>query len=1246
MIKALKIAAAALILISAAGCSSEDGVPLYFPPPGDGGDDAPASPSESTDGRQCTVSFTSRLCVSIKGEKIEVGVEAGDELCAEVPTFPLHISGSGIAIKGSEFPDISVEGHGLPAPITMNARGNGDGADNVGEGTVDAAGNIKIDGFSLFIVALGMVGEVPNLTLTTGSTDELPSLPAAAGKAPDATGAMTLVTGTVVGHTIDAADPYFMGASLIATFTGSISPALSGCGDSGGERSIDVKRLYVSKDGSQTEAPLSGGERMEVSSGTYIADSPADVGERFETTAKFRIKNVGNNAQQISIPPRTGPFYMRSLDPLTRALSPGQSFVLDVTFRPDAQTSPGEAAIPIAFGIDQFTLVGRALEKSGRASVNTVDDEGQVTAPDVGEVPMGSAAVPANTERKFFLCKEISCGDAKAPSSCLPCSDPEKQPCELLPVSTSGRPLGEVDASCKEVEPGAAPLYTIDLKGSGEIELAGQKQVLAIRNRGVKPMNVTAVSVSEVGGSKSRGEFSIPKDAIFAAKSFSEIQSQVAAALDGKKSQGAALPVVLPPFQPGYDETTLYVVVTYKPSDLVGADGSVAGVGSKVTDKAVVKISTDKGDISTVVSGTTTIHESPPLELYFKTSVGVRQVADSGSFSFRGVTPETVDLAFPLFLRVADTATSTMRITSIQIEGQDAANFRLLDTAEKISKVQPPSGKGMRCSIPNIDPATGEMTGESFDLRPVSLEPPGFDLKPGAYSVETMPLFGCIDFHREAGGEAKRLFEAKIIVRAQEITAQGTPAKNPDGSYRQTTLSGRLLAAINPRSGMMVLRVTQTMAAILNPQFPGLSSISSLSDMMKESGGAAPKDEDLQLFTGAMILDPFDEMTIRSSDGADIVSTPGDGITAVFRTLDTSPVSENYADGFLFDYANLIHDGTRPEGSRGVFEDYPNVPPDARANGWRIFTSALSWPGPIGPPDKVPSYPSRCAVVNPCDPEELKLFTDAGAQAAGRGACAFFYASGGRYDSPAFHSADEMEGGTWDRLCNRVDKPQKLLDLNTGRYSVDGRLEFEELGFRFFGPTYFHNPGGPFGNRPPMDELFYVGFTTGVLKPPAGPDDINVLPDPKINLSKGEFKMNLTDKSGGNPPICSANTKNRVVGGKSYSTWKYLDGLLYKDDEASTPAGCPEDDNKFGGGQAFLRGKDLNQEDGSVTLVSAMKFGSSDDLSFAFKDVVMFIVVNGWLCDPNGDEADFEGKHCYDLKFNEHDARGQISIIE
>lgn len=1239
-----RLAAAACACIVLASCAGDDYTPLYFPPPG-GEDGKAPSPSEGASGRQCTLSFTSQLCIQIKGANIEVGTTPDDALCAEVPPFPIHIAGTTVSLKGSEFPDVLAEGHGLPAPITINARGAGDGSSNVGEGTIDASGNMSIEHLSLFIVALGVVGEVPNLTLTTGTTEDLPALPAVTGAPPDAGGAMTLVTGTVLGHTIDAADKYLMGASLTAVFTGQVSPPLSQCGGEG-EPSIEVKRLFISRDGQQTEAPIADGNRLEVSTGTYIADGPSDVGERFEATAKFRVRNIGTKPQSIQIAPQIGPFFLHSIDPLTRTLPPQQSFILDITFRPTAADQPGTIALPLPIGIDQFTLVGVALSKDGRGSVSAVDDDGNVTAPDVGEVRVGEAAVPANAERAFFRCQRITCGEAAAFTACTDCPDPETTPCELLAVSTSGRPLGEVDAQCAPIDPAAVPLYTIDLKGGGTATLSGHKQVLAIRNKGVEPLEIRSIAIEDTPESKSKGEFTIPPNAIFVAKRFSEIQSQVAAALAGQRAQGATIPLTLSPFHRGYDETTVYVVVTYQPSDLVGADGQQAGVGSAVRDRAIVRIRTDAGAITTVVTGETTIREAPALELYFKTSVGVKRVADGWSFPFRGVTPQTVDLAFPLFLRVGDTAAATLRIASIAIDGADAANFRWLDTAEEIANVKPPAGRGMRCSIPQVDPATGEMTGESFDLKPVSLEPPGFDMAPGAYSVDTMPLFGCVDFHRDEGGPApKRLYEARLAVTAQELSPQGTPVKNPDGSARQTQLAARLLAALNPKSGKMVLRITQTMAAILNPQFPGLSSISSRADVAGELASGEMKETDLQLFTGAMILDPFDEMTITTSDGKEVVSTPSDGITAVFRTLDTHPVTEDYASGWLFDYANLLHDGGRPEGQRGIYEDYPNVPEGARANGWRIFTSTLSYPGPIAPAEKKPGYPSDCAIVNPCDPEDLKKFTDAGA-AGGKGACAFFYASGGRLDSPAFHTAAEMEGGEYDRLCNRVGEAQGLIDMNTGHSSVDGRVEVEEIGLRFFGPTYFHNPGGPLGAKPPLDGILPVGFTTGILKPPAGPDDINILPDPKIDLSKGEFKINLNDAAAAIPPICENNTGNRVVNGRRYSTWRYLEGLLFKDEEGTIPAGCPEEGNAYSGGQAYLRGRDVDPDTGTVTFVAGAKFGTSDDLSFAFKDVMMFIVLNGWLCDPEGDEANFEGAKCFDPAFNDHDALGQISIVK
>ncbi|MFA4875010.1 MAG: hypothetical protein WC690_06675, partial [bacterium] len=752
---------------------------------------------------------------------------------------------------------------------------------------------------------------------------------------------------------------------------------------------------------------------------------------------------------------------------------------------------------------------------------------------------------------------------------------------------------------------------------------------------------------AELPGSKSTGQFSLPTNAIFVADHFSDIQKQVADALANKTVQESALPIALPPFQPGYKETTAYIVITYTPTDLLGSDGQQAGVGSKVTDKALLRVKTDKGEITANVSGTTAISESPALELYFKTSTGTKQVAAGSAFPFKGITSETVDMAVPLFLKAADTSTTTLRVTAISIGGADAANFRLLDTKEKIASVSPPSGKGLRCSLPIVDESTGQMTGESFDLNPVSIAPPGYDLAPGAFSIATMPLMGCVDFHREEGSEAKKIYEGSLSIDAVELTAAGLPAQNPDGSPKKTTLSVRLLAASSPLTGQYVLRITQTMAAMLNPKFPALSAVSSRDDMAADLASGRAKETDLQVFTSSMILDPFDEMAIKSSDGKKDISVPNDGVTAVFRAVDTHPVSKAYGVEGLFDYANLIYDSSRPEGSRGIFEDYAGVPEGLRANGWRIFTSSLSYPGPLGPPDKKPSNPSDCLIVNPCSAEGLRAFTDAGAAAAGKGACAFFYASGGRFDSPAFHTAEEMQGGEYVNMCSKMDQPQTLYDMDTGHYSVDGHLTFEEVGLRFFGPTFFNNPGGPLGgSKPPLDSIFHLAFTTGALKPATKESDWNVLPETGIDLAKSEYKINLNDKSMATPPICEANTQNRTAGGKTYSSWRYLDGLLFKDEEGTVPAGCPEKDNDLTGGQAFLRGMPVDPATGLITVVTAAKFGSSDDLTFAFKDIMMFIVLKGWLCDPAGSAENFEGARCFDTMLNDRDAKSQQSIVK
>jgi len=1241
------ISALIAVMLSLMSCVGEDYTPVYFPPP-EADEDSATSPAESAGGRRCTIELTSRLCVIIKGDSIEAGIGEGNELCTEVPPFPIHIEGTTARLEGSEFPDIDFDGGGLPVPITVNGSGEGDGISNTGQGTVDSAGNMSIEDFSLFIIAAGVVGEVSDLTLTTGPIEELPNLEPISGSPPDASGAMTLVAGKVLGSVIPAADKYLLGASLVATFTGSISPLLTQCGG-GAESSIEVKKLTIDETGRQTESGIPDDKYMEISSGTYIADSDNDIGDRFEANTKFRVRNIGTQAVHIKIPPQQGPFHMSSVDPLTRVLKSQESFVLNIIFRPTIINSArGEILEPIPIGPDQFFLSAKALPKSGNGSVGILDESGNVAEPDVEKVNVGESSLPANTQKAFFLCEEIQCGGNRAFTSCGQCEDPTTMPCELLPISTQGRPLGEVSGDCSLADPDATPLFTIDLKGSAGVSLDAQKQVLAIRNDGVSDLQITGIKIEEVENSRSKGQFSIPNNAVFIADGFEQIQKRVAQALAGKNFQGAKLPITLPPFQPGFRETAIYVIVTYQPDDLVGADGQEAGVGSKVSDKAVLKITTDDGDITTVVTGTTTIQETPALELYFKTTVGTKYIADGQAFPLRGVTAETEDLAVPLFLRSSDTAPGALRIISINIAGEDAGMFQWLDTAEKIGSVQPPTGKGMRCSIPVIDESTGEMIDEMFDLNPVSLSPDGFDLAPGAHTTDSMPLFGCVNFHRdETNSVPKRIFKADLEVTAQELDATGNPAKNPDGSYRQTTLIAELHAAINPMSGMLIFRVTQTMAGVLNPKFPSFSAISAKSDVLDLMEKGIVKESDFEIFTAAIILDPFNEMTIRSTDGEKILTTPNDGITAVFRTIDTHPVSTDYENERLYDYASLMHDSLLDPGSRGIYEGYPNLPEDVNANGWRIFTGSLSYPGPIIPPGmKMPDKPSDCLIVNPCSPEGLKKFTKAGVPPGEKGACAFFYASGARYDSPAYHSEEVMPGGEWEHMCNRIDEPQTLYDIDTGHYSVDGRIAFEEVGFRLFGPTFYHNPGGPLGNYPPLDEVFRMGFTTGVLSPPEDPDDLNVLPDEKINLAKNEFKINLDDPKLSTVPICENNTNNRIMMGRECSSWRYLDGLLFKDADATIPAGCPEEDNNFSGGSAYLRGRDLDHETGIVTLITTAKFSSKEELSFAFKDVMVFFVLNGWLCDPLGSEDDYEGSRCYDIPFNDRDALSQISILE
>jgi hypothetical protein len=240
-----------------------------------------------------------------------------------------------------------------------------------------------------------------------------------------------------------------------------------------------------------------------------------------------------------------------------------------------------------------------------------------------------------------------------------------------------------------------------------------------------------------------------------------------------------------------------------------------------------------------------------------------------------------------------------------------------------------------------------------------------------------------------------------------------------------------------------------------------------------------------------------------------------------------------------------------------------------------------------------------------------------------------------------------MPDGEWQSMCDIVDKPQNIIDMNTGYYSLDGSITFEEIGLRFFGPTYFHNPGGPLGPVPPMDVLFHTAFTTGALVPQETPEDFDVLPDERIDIQHQEYKINLDDPTHLNPQMCSKGVANRVFNGRTLSSWTYLAPLISKDEEGTIPAGCPQPGiNEHTGGSAFLHGRNLDHETGQVTFVAATKFGSSNDLTFAFKDIMMFVVINGWICDPLGNEEMYEGSRCYDVEFNDRDAAGQISMTE
>ncbi|MBI2974294.1 MAG: hypothetical protein HYY43_01715 [Deltaproteobacteria bacterium] len=430
----------------------------------------------------------------------------------------------------------------------------------------------------------------------------------------------------------------------------------------------------------------------------------------------------------------------------------------------------------------------------------------------------------------------------------------------------------------------------------------------------------------------------------------------------------------------------------------------------------------------------------------------------------------------------------------------------------------------------------------------------------------------------------------------------------------------------------------------MNPQFPGNSAVASKEEMDIQIADGKAKEEDRFIMPSALILDPFDEETIKDEAG-NILTAPSDGVTGVYRKIDTHAVGTTYDNPFLPDYTSLLFDSTAKAGEQGMFFDYPNLPDDLKIAGLRVFTAALSYPGPLVSPQDRFDNVSQCEQVDPCNEEGQRRLGEGPKDKSKKGVCAFFYASGASWDSPSMHKPSEMEGGELKDYCKSKGEAQKLNDI-TGTYDLSGEMTYGNVGLRFWGPTYFHNPAGPLGSVPPLDEILHLTFTTGVLQPSKDESASDLIPDKRINISKLEHKINLTDTTLEMPRLCDNSVKNRLIRGEYYSTWKYLAPLLVKDEEGKIPAGCPEAGNSFTGGSAFIRGRPLDQETGIMTLVGGAKFSSSDNLTFAFKDVILFIVFNGWVCDPAGSESEFEGARCFDREYNDRDGASGITIMK
>ncbi len=1215
----------ALILLGAglSACPGPDFMPRYFGGTEEEGAGTVSAPATPVKGGSCTIQFNSTLCVVLKKGDWGVGGEGQEPVCSsELPSIPIYIQGGKALLHGDEFPNLVVSGHGLPVPITINGKGKTDGKDNIGEGSVDSAGNITLNNFSIFITALSAAGKIPNLTLTTGTAEGVKELPEIHG-APASSANMTLVGGTVLGSVIPAADKYLLGASLQIVFKGSISPKLSECGGGGNTMptTVQVTKITTDEQKRQHEQAIPDGTQMEVAGNILIPKTAFDVGPAFEGSSKFRVRNISKQSIPLQIPPVLGAFRIKALTgDLTQSLSSQQAIVIQVSFHPDTKTQAGKIREILGLGSDFFTLIGVAQQQQGIPTVHIMDATGKVGTEGTDTVRFPDLAVAAFSRSAYFQCASLMCNDIVTPTHCQPCMEAVGGQCQLLPVDGGNLPLGEVDAQCNLLRPKAKEGLSINLQagtkaGPGSNFGAGAiSQTIVIENTGTQDLTITALSIAEIAKSHSIGQFQVHPETVYLGTE----------ALAVGSTPAVTLPVTLAP----HSGQKLFIVVTYAPTDLLGTDDDQGG--NTATDQALLMVGTQSdgktGSLKIKLRGTTLVQESPPLEIHFKTVIGFKVRGDETDFPLKGITAATQNLAVPVSAKLADTASKSMRITNVELSGGDTNHFAWLDTAEKIAAIPETD----RCSV---------------GTTPVAVRPNGIDMTPQAYTQQTMPLLGCVNFHRDpAGTDKKRQFKTTLIVTAVPLDARKQPVKREDGSPAESRVRVTITAVIHPRTGYQVFRLTQTMSALLIGQSPAMAAVSSADevDVLVKAGRAT--EDDRFLFLGAIILDPFDEMTIKNEDGS-VATTPDDGITAIFRPIDTRPSTFVGGNG-LSPYTSLIYDGLAPLGSRGIFFDPDYKAPDNfRASGLRIYTSSLSWPGPLEhDPNKIPYQLSDCQQIDPCEHGDLlgKGPTEPGK----RGVCAFFFTSaGGWKDSPAMHYPNAMDGGVRDNLCKARDQRQQLGPIK-GHSFIDGRLIFEDSALRFWGPTFVHNIASSLDRKPPaLDDVFHIAFSTDVMLPKEESPKYNYVPDVRIDHSKQEYKVNLTDGSKGETIVCPNNTRNKTIGDKKYSSWKYFSPFLVQDKEGKIPAGCPEEGNAFTGGRAYLRGRPVDPETGALSVAAVAKFGNDEDLTFVFKDVSMYVILNGWLCDPNGSEAEGEGSKCYDKTYSERDRLSTIGVL-